>query len=444
MSEVLQITSPSVSKAQKREYDNINELPDEVLISILARMPMKEAARTSVLSRRWKKLWTSHPYLVFDGSNSLRGIHYRSEQVLESEQFKYLNWVNDVLESHHDATIDEFKIRFYLDQCYQSDIDDWVRFAFGKKVQRFELDLSSSRVISHVQDSGYELCSHTLHFQTPLSLTSLVLKQVRVSGEVLENLLSNSPFLERLCIGASTSLVHLRLAGPSLCLTYLEITACARMKSLELDAPNLLSLKYSGQNIEIHFIEVPNLSELFIGGMFVETCTRSYLLPLVPTFASQLQKLVLEMRVDERKMKLFEYPILSQLKELELQVRARDHDSLLCLTSLINASPSLNRLSLELSWSKSYTRRRVMKVKRHHYNLKEVEIRGFVGGMVDTEFCIYLVENAIMLEKMSIDPFTKNEKGGENCFKAERARAARVRAEDLRSKYGVEYKLVIL
>ncbi|KAK5812227.1 hypothetical protein PVK06_027648 [Gossypium arboreum] len=144
MSEVLQITSPSVSKAQKREYDNINELPDELLISILARMPMKEAARTSVLSRRWKKLWTSHPYLVFDGSNSLRGIHYRSEQVLESEQFKYLNWVNDVLESHHDAAIDEFKIRFYLDQCYQSDIDDWVRFAFGKKVQRFELDLSSS------------------------------------------------------------------------------------------------------------------------------------------------------------------------------------------------------------------------------------------------------------------------------------------------------------
>ncbi|MBA0763352.1 hypothetical protein Gotri_012800, partial [Gossypium trilobum] len=381
-------------------------------------MPMKEAARTSVLSRRWKKLWTSHPYLVFDGSNSLRGIHYRSEQVLESEQFKYLNWVNDVLESHHDAAIDEFKIRFYLDQCYQSDIDDWVRFAFGKK-----------------------LCSHTLHFQTPLSLTSLVLKQVRVSGEVLENLLSNSPFLERLCIGASTSLVHLRLAGPSLCLTYLEITACARMKSLELDAPNLLSLKYSGQNIEIRFIKVPNLAELFIGGMFVETCTRNYFLPLVPTFASQLQKLVLEMRVDERKMKLFEYPILSQLKELELQVRARDHDSLLCLTSLINASPSLNQLSLELSWSKSYTRRRVMKVKRHHYNLKEVEIRGFVGGMVDSEFCIYLVENAIMLEKMSIDPFTKNEKGGGNCFKAERARAARVRAEDLRSKYGVEDKL---
>ncbi|KAH1107246.1 hypothetical protein J1N35_011014 [Gossypium stocksii] len=137
-------------------------------------------------------------------------------------------------------------------------------------------------------------------------------------------------------------------------------------------------------------------------------------------------------------MKLFEYPILSQLKELKLQVRAHDHDGLLCLTSLINASPSLNRLSLELSWSKSYTRRRVMKVKRHHYNLKEVEIRGFVGGILDIEFCITL------LEKMSIDPFTKNEKGGGNCFKAESARATRVHAEDLRSKYGVEDKLVIL
>ncbi|KAH1107247.1 hypothetical protein J1N35_011015 [Gossypium stocksii] len=91
----------------------------------------------------------------------------------------------------------------------------------------------------------------------------------------------------------------------TLCLTYLEITACARMKSLEVDAPNLLSLKYSGQNIEIRFIELPNLAELFIGGMFVETCTRSYLLPLVPTFASQHQKLVLEMRVDEVSLRNF-------------------------------------------------------------------------------------------------------------------------------------------
>lgn len=89
---------------------------------------------------------------------------------------------------------------------------------------------------------------------------------------------------------------------------------------------------------------------------------------------------------------------------------------------------------MQLSWSKSYTRWRVMTVKRHHYNLKEVEIRGFVEGIVDIEFCIYLVE------KMSIDPFTKKEKRGGNLFKTEKGRAARVHAEDLRSKYGVEDK----
>ncbi|GMH24304.1 hypothetical protein Nepgr_026147 [Nepenthes gracilis] len=33
--------------------DQISELPDEVLFSILSRLPLQEAARTSILSRRW-------------------------------------------------------------------------------------------------------------------------------------------------------------------------------------------------------------------------------------------------------------------------------------------------------------------------------------------------------------------------------------------------------
>ncbi|GAB4849561.1 hypothetical protein Ancab_004355 [Ancistrocladus abbreviatus] len=37
--------------------DRISELPDEVLISILSRLTIQEAARTSALSRRWRYLW---------------------------------------------------------------------------------------------------------------------------------------------------------------------------------------------------------------------------------------------------------------------------------------------------------------------------------------------------------------------------------------------------
>ncbi|TYI30513.1 hypothetical protein ES332_A05G393200v1 [Gossypium tomentosum] len=34
-------------------------------------MTMKEATKTSVISRRWQKLWTFHPCLHFDSSQAL-------------------------------------------------------------------------------------------------------------------------------------------------------------------------------------------------------------------------------------------------------------------------------------------------------------------------------------------------------------------------------------
>ncbi|GAB4846319.1 hypothetical protein Ancab_025325 [Ancistrocladus abbreviatus] len=37
--------------------DRISDLPDDVLISIISHLTLQEAARTSVLSRRWKYVW---------------------------------------------------------------------------------------------------------------------------------------------------------------------------------------------------------------------------------------------------------------------------------------------------------------------------------------------------------------------------------------------------
>ncbi|CAN1264277.1 F-box/FBD/LRR-repeat protein At1g13570 [Linum perenne] len=44
----------------------ISELPDDVLHRILTFLPIKEAARTSVLSTKWRYKWRSIPHLVFD------------------------------------------------------------------------------------------------------------------------------------------------------------------------------------------------------------------------------------------------------------------------------------------------------------------------------------------------------------------------------------------
>lgn len=53
--------------------DRISELPCEILVNVLSLLPLKEAAGTSVLSRRWRHVWESTMKLNFDASNYVAG-----------------------------------------------------------------------------------------------------------------------------------------------------------------------------------------------------------------------------------------------------------------------------------------------------------------------------------------------------------------------------------
>uniref|UniRef100_A0A0E0Q491 F-box domain-containing protein n=1 Tax=Oryza rufipogon TaxID=4529 RepID=A0A0E0Q491_ORYRU len=50
---------------RKRPVIRFNDLPTDILIGIISRLPIKEAARTSILSSHWKKIWCSHVNLEF-------------------------------------------------------------------------------------------------------------------------------------------------------------------------------------------------------------------------------------------------------------------------------------------------------------------------------------------------------------------------------------------
>ncbi|KAB2616083.1 F-box/LRR-repeat protein 13-like [Pyrus ussuriensis x Pyrus communis] len=55
----------SMPKNQERASDRISALPSEVLYHILSFLPTNYAVRTTVLSKRWKNIWTSVPNLYF-------------------------------------------------------------------------------------------------------------------------------------------------------------------------------------------------------------------------------------------------------------------------------------------------------------------------------------------------------------------------------------------
>ncbi|PQQ20270.1 putative F-box/FBD/LRR-repeat protein [Prunus yedoensis var. nudiflora] len=128
------------------EEDRISKLPHEVVVSIVSLLTLKEAAATSILSRRWQHVWASTTTLNFEAvnfedRNTLDYFYRLDEDILNQEGRKYVNWVNRVLEQHRGQSIERFRVIFFLDKGFTSDIDKWIQFVMEKRVQVLQLDL---------------------------------------------------------------------------------------------------------------------------------------------------------------------------------------------------------------------------------------------------------------------------------------------------------------
>ncbi|XP_074326676.1 F-box/FBD/LRR-repeat protein At1g13570-like [Apium graveolens] len=60
------IAKPRQSESGTAAIDRISSLPGNVIDNILERLPIHDAASTSVLSKTWRDLWDLYPNLVFD------------------------------------------------------------------------------------------------------------------------------------------------------------------------------------------------------------------------------------------------------------------------------------------------------------------------------------------------------------------------------------------
>ena len=89
--------------------DRIGSLPDEVLSHILCSLTTKEAALTSILSKRWRNLFTLVPNLDIDDSVFLNPEEGKRERdgILQS----FMDFVDRVLASQGDTPIEKFSLK---------------------------------------------------------------------------------------------------------------------------------------------------------------------------------------------------------------------------------------------------------------------------------------------------------------------------------------------
>ncbi|GJU32381.1 F-box/FBD/LRR-repeat protein-like protein, partial [Tanacetum coccineum] len=83
-------------EAQRLSSDIMSALPKDIIESILTRMPIRDALRTSILSKRWRYCWMSMPKVKFD-EETLFEVSINDKKM---KKYKLLNAVFHVLLLH--------------------------------------------------------------------------------------------------------------------------------------------------------------------------------------------------------------------------------------------------------------------------------------------------------------------------------------------------------
>ncbi|CAI9088758.1 OLC1v1023180C1 [Oldenlandia corymbosa var. corymbosa] len=402
------------SKEQLLDEDRISQLPNEILIYILSFLRLEDAMRTSVVSKRWIDLWTFTPSLDFDASSDLAEIekldvawrnsreHVSFLMLRHQKREKYVEWVNKVLlQSQKSLDLETFRIRFDLNQSYRDDIDKWLEHAFARKTKRLDITVGN---VSTKKPYAFppSLLLATSHYGFK-SLKALSFSYIRVSGRVLKFFLHNCPFLECLAVVHSSCLKTLEVCGSSLLLKNLEIIACRKLSSLTISDSNLVSLKTTNGN-RLRLKNVPMLVQVLVAGWSPSLVVG--VISWLSCLWSQLQVLTIRARVSENDSKVV-VPRLPKLKQFCLSALAYKDSSLIPFTSFIRASPNLEKFTLELDWMSNTVRRRREHKRGVNFGLeqlKEVELRGCYGRTAEVELVEYLLENAVALRRIVVDP----------------------------------------
>ncbi|XP_015873365.1 F-box/LRR-repeat protein At3g26922 isoform X2 [Ziziphus jujuba] len=382
--------------------DRISELPEEILGRIVCGLPLKEAAATSILSKRWRWIWTLNKNLDFDAHQTLNRIldSKNYAKLLKHERRKYIDKVNSVITQRSKTNnmvvgIDRFRIDFDLSRKHSSSIDSWIDFAMKNRVHILELELFELGGIRVIYDC-YILRKEQFDPIALNSLKVLNLACVDISGKVVEWLLSNCPLLERLKIVASTKLIKLRILGGPL--KHLEISRCIDLKTLKIhDAQNLVSLySLSNSSYKFRLRNVPKLVHLFINANFgLEGQQLGSTFTLLSSCLSQLQILHLNLSIQTH-LRNLEYPMLINLKQLKLTVNPKENLNL--LRSRITYFLKMLFLDYFLDEMCEFI------IEPANWPLEEVEILGYSGTPNEDQLIIYFAENLVALQKIIVHP----------------------------------------
>ncbi|CAL5360917.1 unnamed protein product [Camellia sinensis] len=433
--------TPSGSKGNDlKPIDRLTEMPDDILSCILSFLSIRDSVKARILSRRWRYICPFMLNLDFD-LHTVLGINYKARysngdsDISWEDKSKFVSGVDQFLELYNGQKLDSLRICFCLGNEYTGYVDRWIRFAIIMKTEKLDLDFSASpesqsnnlydfpcQLLPQGDSSQLKyLCLKSCNLgPTPNlvsrlnSLKSLDLEHVPLNQSCANSILSSCLNLEWLRLKNSILPETLCIHGPSLHLKILIVHECYGVEKFEISSIGLTTFEYIGKVKNFSFLDVPRLEKVHIRFMVAYERGTQYMFNGIANDLPRLQTLSLVLTTDEVLPIPARITRFNSLKQLELFVMVSSDFNLLSLTSLLNASPLLQKLHLSvLHTGRSRGRRIEQQYSKHvHCELKEVEVHGFLGRSNEMELAIYLLKNAVSLERMILSTQKRLYHGG--------------------------------
>ncbi|KAJ4769494.1 FBD-associated F-box protein [Rhynchospora pubera] len=267
-------------KPGREKRDRISSLPDCLIHLIMSFLTAQEAVQTCVLSKRWKNLWTTLPFLDFDLEE------YEYDGVPERRFDMFVNFVNTTLLLREATDLHKFHLgKLYDDfQQYHMSVRSWIQYALKHNIQEFSIEfpLQDSSVpldgvfncaslidlsINDLSRNVFE--THQVTVVNLPCLKQLYLRGIELLQDFVDDIFSGCPVLEFLhledCgLGFSTMnsqrLKYLNIGGHEL-----HYEPEEQMELIE--APNLLSFCYDQWSYQMGdklHLKMPSLTSAFI------------------------------------------------------------------------------------------------------------------------------------------------------------------------------------
>ncbi|XP_028113168.1 putative FBD-associated F-box protein At5g56700 isoform X2 [Camellia sinensis] len=421
----------SSTLSDSKEKDRISNLPDAILSHILCFMPTKYAARTSLLSTRWKSFWTSVHIIDLD-SFSKRGHNEQSSG--------FMDFVDRLLLLRNSPNLNKFHLRCRFGYYNPYRLNSWICTVIKLNVKELVLNFEIDQLVVELPRSLFisvnlvvlKLAGDVFfRFPMPVFLPSLKVLHLHsltfLDDDSFQNILSGCPVLEELDIQRTNQDDNIKTL--CICSSTLKklcmYNSCVRrlQPSVVIKAPVLEIFQLNDFGSSVFDVdELPSLVKANLTFYFENRRSEDYYNGVVGMLGkiSNVQHLELSNGIPKVVIKAFDYNTLlfHNLTHLRLQIYDIHWSILL---DLLGHMPNLKVLVFNKNKgpknSELWSGEPESVPKCLSLCLEAIEFSGFAAYEGEMKLVRYLLGNAMVLKKLTITSWTRNKKIKANVLK---------------------------